>query len=703
MTPPPTRTSPPGALSLSLLGPLSGSVGGRPLPLGPRKQRLVLAMLLSRPNTPVPVDVLTDAVWPDAPPRTARKNLQVYVSSARALLGARCSGGPDGDDRERLAHSCGGYVLRVGEEELDSLRFRSLAAAGRRAADEGDPSAAAGLLRQALDLWQGPPLHGLCDSPEVAAEAERLEARCLTVHEDWAETEISLGRASAVVDGLRDLAERHPLRERIRTAWMDALHRTGRRAEALAVYDDYRQSLARELGLEPGAAIAARHRAILTGRGDGDRPRSASGAGSRTPAASGRASRPMPAPGQGKAATPAPAAAPVPVSPTAPPALPAVLPDFTGRGEQLRELLDVLDGESGRVVVVTGAAGTGKTALAVRAARLLAERYPDGLIHLRVRDERGVVRPPSGLAGELLRRAGAADPAGPVPEPDAERWRYWAAGHRPLVVLDDVPDEGTVRELLPGTGRGSFVLTARGQLAGLAPVHRMALPPLAPAEALELLGRLIGPGRVGLDRAAALRIAESCGHLPLAVRVSGMRLAVMRHLPLAEYAERLADPDGALDELVAGDVSVRAGLASGWQDLSSGSRPALARLARTVREGPFTLPEATAAFGCDERRALRTLESLIAAGVVTCPSGEVTAHAVLYELPRLTALYARERSSTPVGTEVPGAPGVAGVTGTAGVPGVPEGFEVPGVAGDSAGPGLADPAATVSRTALPVG
>ncbi|MFF3627854.1 BTAD domain-containing putative transcriptional regulator [Streptomyces sp. NPDC002164] len=695
MTPPLTRTSPPGALSLSLLGPLSASLGGRPLPLGPRKQRLVLAMLLSRPNTPVPVDVLTDAVWPDAPPRTARKNLQVYVSSARSLLGARCSGGPDGDDRERLVHSCGGYVLRVGEEELDSLRFRSLAAAGRRAADEGDPSAAAGLLRQALDLWQGPPLHGLCDSPEVAAEAERLEARCLTVHEDWAETEISLGRASAVVDGLRDLAERHPLRERIRTAWMDALHRTGRRAEALAVYDDYRQSLARELGLEPGAAIAARHRAILTGRDAGARPGSASGAGSRPPAASGHASAPTPVPGQekGKGATPAPATAPVPVSRPAPPALPAVLPDFTGRGEQLRELLDVLDGESGRVVVVTGAAGTGKTALAVRAARLLAERYPDGLIHLRVRDERGVVRPPSELIAELVRRTtGVTHPAEPVP--DAEQWRHWSAGHRSLVVLDDVPDEGTVRELLPGTGRGSFVLTARGQLAGLAPVHRMALPPLAPAEALELLGRLIGPGRVGLDRAAALRIAESCGYLPLAVRVSGMRLAVMRHLPLAEYAERLADPDGALDELVAGDVSVRARLASGWQDLSSGSRPALARLARTVHEGPFTLPEATAAFGCDERRALRTVESLIAAGAVTCPSGEVTAHAVLYELPRLTALYAREQPSAPAGDEAPLPTGIPAPAGTL----VPAGVPAPAGVAE-----LAGPTAPASPMALPVG
>ncbi|MFH8471685.1 BTAD domain-containing putative transcriptional regulator [Streptomyces sp. NPDC018000] len=630
MTRPPTRTSPPGALSLSLLGPLSGSVDGRPLPLGPRKQRLVLAMLLSRPNTPVPVDVLTDAVWPDAPPRTARKNLQVYVSSTRTLLGAWCPGGPDGGDRERLVHSCGGYLLRVGEDELDTLRFRSLATAGRRAADDGDPRTAAGLLRSALDLWQGPPLRDLRDSPEVAAEAERLEARCLTVHEDWAETEISLGGASAVVDGLRDLAERHPLRERIRTAWMDALHRTGRRAEALAVYDDYRQLLARELGLEPGAAIAARHRAMLTGRDGSDRPRTA-GPAPRTPAL--RA------------------------------VLPAGVPDFTGRGEQLRELLDVLGGEGGRVVAVTGAAGTGKSALAVRAARLLADRFPDGRIHIRVRDERGAVRPASEVFGELARLTGGPQPAGPMP--DVEHWRHWLAGHRSLVVLDDVPDEATVRGLLPGTGRSSFVLTARGQLAGLAPVHRIALPPLAPAEALELLGRLIGPGRVGLDRAAALRIADACGFLPLAVRVSGMRLAVLRHLPLAEYAQRLADPARALDELVAGDISVRARLASGWQDLSSPSGLALTRLASSVREGPFTLPEAMAALGCGERQALRTVESLIDAGAVTSPSGEVTAHCVLYELPRLTGLYARERASVPVPaggsgvSEVPEVPGLA--------------------------------------------
>lgn len=104
------RPGSPGTVYFSLLGPLSAVSDGRPLPLGPRKQRLVLATLLSRPNTPVQVDVLTDVVWPEGPPRTARKNLQVYVSAARALFGA-----VDGDDRGRVVHDCGGYRLRVEE------------------------------------------------------------------------------------------------------------------------------------------------------------------------------------------------------------------------------------------------------------------------------------------------------------------------------------------------------------------------------------------------------------------------------------------------------------------------------------------------------------------------------------------------------------------------------------------------------------
>ncbi|MEU5373468.1 BTAD domain-containing putative transcriptional regulator [Streptomyces sp. NPDC005951] len=620
MTRPPVRTGAPGAagttgaVHFSLLGPLTARRNGRELPLGPRKQRLVLATLLARPNTPVPVDVLTDAVWPDDPPRTARKNLQVYISAARALLGPGGDGGTD-----RLVHGCGGYSLRIAEGELDTLRFRSLARAGRAAAERGDLPGAARLLREALDLWEGPPLHDLRDSSGVADEADRLEARCLTVYEDWAEAEIELGRAAVAVDGLRDLVERHPLRERLRAAWMNSLHQSGRQAEALAVYDDYRQLMARELGLEPSPAMAALYRSML-GRGREVR-------------------RPA-----------APREAPSRVT------LPAGTGAFTGRREELRDLLEVLGGGEERVVVVSGPGGAGKSALAVRAAQLLADPFPDGRVHVRVHGEDGTARGRAEILAELgrwcgLTEARASGASAEVPASAgalavlAEAWQEWQARHRALVVLDDVPDEASVRGLLPRSGKCAVLVTARGQLPGLAPVHRIALPPLADGEALELLGKLIGAGRLRTDPAAALRIVRACGGLPLAVEVSGMRLAVLRHLPLAEYADRLDDPSAALDELVAGDVSVRHRIASGWRDLADGDRWVLGRLAGLTDDGCFTLDRATVALGCGERAAIRAVESLIDAGAVTSPAGEVTAHAALYEVPRLLCLFAREQEA----------------------------------------------------------
>ncbi|WP_037629104.1 BTAD domain-containing putative transcriptional regulator, partial [Streptomyces albidoflavus] len=385
MTPAPRTSAHPSRPHFTVLGPLAAHREGVPLSLGPLKQRLVLGLLLSRPNTPVGTDALTDALWPDDPPRTARKNLQVYVSSLRTLLGDGRTASPD-----LLVHDCGGYALRVEDDEVDALRMRRLA----RSAAGLEPASAAGPLREAVGLWQGTPLHDLRRSPALAAEGERLERRCLSVHEEWAECELALGRGPAVVEELRELAERHPLRERLHAAWMTALHQSGRRSEALAVYDEYRQELARELGLEPGGAMADRYREVLSA--------------ART-------------------------------HPTARPATPAELPPdptaFTGRGGQLRELIDALDrsGGEGGTVLLTGPAGSGKTALAVRAARLLADRYPDGCLLVRLRDSTGAARPAATVLDRLAGLTGV--PATP------QAWRRWLVRHRALVVLDDAPGE----------------------------------------------------------------------------------------------------------------------------------------------------------------------------------------------------------------------------------------------------------------------
>ncbi|MFE5808783.1 BTAD domain-containing putative transcriptional regulator [Streptomyces sp. NPDC056491] len=588
---------PPGLLRFSVLGPLTVHRDDRTLSLGPLKQRVVLATLLGSANSPVTVDALTDAVWQDEPPRTARKNLQVYISALRALLA------DDDRDRPRLAHTGGGYVLRVAEDELDLLRFRSLV----RAAEGQEPRTAARLLRQALDLWQGPPLgDDLRQSPRLTEEAERLELHHLSAYESWAEAELELGGAAAVVEGLRDLVERHPLRERLRSAWMCALSGSGRQAEALAAYDDYRQLLARELGLDPGGAMAARYRMILAGDG-----RSGAGGAARPPAAVSS--------GAGSST-----------------ALPPDLVDFTGHGEELGALMDLLEADgAGRTVLLSGPAGAGKTALAVRAAHLLGDRFPDGRLCVSLRDADGRTRPLPTVLAELGERTGRIGLSGP------EAWREWLAEHRVLVILDDVPDERAVRPLLPCGGRGRMLLTARGQLGGLAPVHRVCVPPLGTAESMQLLAGLVGRSRVRADREAALRIVRACGGSPLAVRVSGMRLAVLRHVPLREFADRLTDPAGALDELASGDVSVRQWLAHGWEALPEEWGRDTGRLAAGTGEGPFGLTEAAEALGCDERHAVRKVEALIDAGMVTSPCGEVTAHAAQYELPHLIRMYVR--------------------------------------------------------------
>ncbi|WP_327674797.1 AfsR/SARP family transcriptional regulator [Kitasatospora sp. NBC_00458] len=596
----------------SALGPLRVTVAGRPVSLGPPKQRLVLAMLLCAANRPVSLDLLTEAVWQDEPPRTARKNLHVYVSALRRLLGDEASdtgeGGGTGDGgRARIVHDYGGYRLRVERPEYDVLRFQDLAQAGRTAATAGELDASAALFRQAVDLWQGDPFAGLHCSPTVRSEAARLEERCLSGYEDWAETELERGGAiAAVAEGVAELIERHPLRERLQAARMNTLHVLGRQAEALAAYDRYRQLLARELGLSPSPALERQYRRILAAR-PGGRP--------------------------GPAAVPARTV------------LPPDTADFTGRAEQVRELREVL-ADGGRVAALVGPAGIGKTTLAVRIAHLLRADFPGGRLLVRSRTEDGEPRPWQEVLADVARLVGmAAEQSADDPCRTITRWQSWLADRRVLLILDDVPDEAVARALLPADGGSAAVVTSRVRLAGLTPVHRVEPPPYTPAEALELLGRIIGPDRVRSDLAAAEEIVDATGMLPLAVRAGGLKLAVLRHLPLREYAARLADPDAVLDELAAGDVAVRPHLARCWRELNPSGRDALLRLARLPLGRPFTLAGAAAALRCDEAAALRELEALIGAGMVTSPVDEVTAHRAVYAMPRLIHLYAREGAS----------------------------------------------------------
>ena len=592
----------PGPLRFSVLGPLSAEAGGRPLDLGPLKQRLVLATLLCHPGTVVSVDLLTEAVWGDRPPRTTRKNLQVYVSALRRTL---AEAGAD----DRLLHRPGGYLIRLAESELDSLQFHALVRASRAAAAAGGSARAAELLGRARRLWTGPPLVELAGSEPIREAAERLAVRYLVVSEDWAEAALTAGRAHEVAETTGDLLEAHPLRERLCAAHMTALHRAGRRTEALAAYDGLRQHLSRELGLSPSPALESRYRSILADEG-------------------------------GCPTGPQPAGAGTGRQQHAPVVLPPDVPDLTGRESLLRELMERADG-GGTLSVLVGPAGVGKTSLAVRAAHGLEREFPGGRICVRLRADDGVPRSPASLIAELLQYAGPAGARPATPEQAAAIWRTWLADQKVLLVLDDAPDEATVRPLLPGTGPSSAIVTARTRLAGLAAAHRIDVPPYSPAEALELLGRIVGRDRVSGDVTAAEHIVAACGLLPLAVRAAGLKLAVLRHLPLAEYAARLTDPRSVLDELAVGDNDVRSRVADEWRQLDESARSALLHLAAAPLARAFTLREAATALRRDPVRAQRQLESLIERGAVVSPEAEVTAHAALYSLPHFTRLYAR--------------------------------------------------------------
>jgi DNA-binding SARP family transcriptional activator len=236
-----------------MLGPLEVVGDDGPIRLGGPRQRATLAILLLSANRVVPVERLADELYAGRPPVSAVTQVQRQVSELRRALGSA----------EIIETRPPGYLLRLRDEALDLERFERLTAEADRARGLDD-ARAAGLLREALALWRGPPLADLAYEPFARAAVERLEELRLAALEEQVEAELALGRHAALVPGLEALVAEQPLRERLRGQLMLALYRAGRQAEALEAYRATRQALVESFGLEPSEPLQTLERAILT-------------------------------------------------------------------------------------------------------------------------------------------------------------------------------------------------------------------------------------------------------------------------------------------------------------------------------------------------------------------------------------------------------------------------------------------------------
>ncbi|WP_055568564.1 AfsR/SARP family transcriptional regulator [Streptomyces atriruber] len=558
-------------MEFRLLGAVSVATEVGVLPLGPAKRRSLLAALLLRPNHPVPVDQLTDALWDHEPPPRARGVIQGHVSRLRVLLDTADA---DMYGVELLTQGTA-YVLRMPESLLDAHRFEELVTLAR---SQRAPEDAVAMYQEALSLWQGPALTGAYPSQPLQAAAQALEELRLASVESLATAYSRTGEHARAAAVLRAEASVHPLRESLSAALVRELQRAGRRSEALDWFHRTRRLLADELGVDPGRELADAYTDVLRGEEDEGastrRPTSvaASATAPASASTSGSGAGPTEASPSTAAAASAPMSPPVPSGvPAQPPApsptvdlLPRMPRGFHGRAAELTALSRAAAGEA-PVCLVTGPAGVGKTALVAHWAHRNREQFPGGLLYA---DLRGFSDTGEPALLEVLREFLLALGVAPRRIPESAGgasalFRSLCADRRLLVVLDNARESAQIRELLPGGAECVTVVTSRYRLRGLIAsdaARPVPLDVLEPEDSTALLAAVLGQERVLAEEVAARRLAELCGGLPLALRVAAARLADQPDWPLSAMSAELSDESRRLHLLDVEDTGVRAAL-----------------------------------------------------------------------------------------------------------------------------------------------
>ena len=542
-----------------MLGPFELRADGKPVDIGPPRQRAVLAALSVDVGRPVLPDTMIDRVWGDEPPDGVRHGLHVYVARIRHVLRQATTA-----TSATVVRRSGGYVLDVDPDCVDMHRFARLVRQSRDPA--GTDLERVTLLRQAMQLWRGTPLADL-PGVWVAQVRQNLVQQRLDTAVAWAQAETAVGDAATTIPTLTELVGEHPLVETVVAALMRAHHATGNTDEALTCYTSLRQRLIEALGVEPGAEVKALHQTVL--RGDVGQP---------------------PAPALRDSHVPA--------------QLPLDVHGFTGRSAELGELDRLLSSAHVQptavaVSVVSGTAGVGKTALVVHWAHRVRSSFPDGQLYVDLRGfaPDGGVSSPDDLIRGFLDALGVPPQRVPVTlEAQTALYRSVLTGRRMLVLLDNARDAQQVRPLLPGSPGCLVLVTSRHQLPGLVAAHGarpLALDLPSPDEAREMMTRRLG----ATDPETLDEIIALCARLPLALSIAAARAATRPNLPLETLAAELRSTSGSLEAFAGDDevTDVRAALSWSYRALSPDAAALFRQLG--LHPGPDVSVVAAASLG----------------------------------------------------------------------------------------------------------
>ena len=551
-------------MEVRLLGEPSAVRAGVPVVLGGRRRGAVLAVLALRAPRSVSRFELVEAVWGDDPPASAVNAVQVHVSALRKALGA--------DAIETVGD---GYRLGGGVA-TDVAAFDAAVLESTDQLARGQPAAAAERLHRALGLWRGPPLAGLEDAPFAGPEVQRLLEARLRAIEQRIEADLAVGRHREVIGELGALVTQHPLREGLRGLLMRALYRSGRQADALAVFDQARRVLRDELGVDPSPALRELHQQLLNQTDDHT-----------------------------------PVAGEVPLVRAAP--LPALLDATVGRDADLDAVQALVRDPSVRLVSVVGPGGVGKTRVATELAHRAAGRFRDSAVFVPLAQaERH-----DDVAALLCAALGV-----PARGSAAETLAAALTARELLIVLDNFEHVLDAVGLLPdllGAAPGVTLLVTSRQVLGIRGERVWHLDPLQAATGQSAAVQLFvdraratnptwTPGEHDLTDIAT--ICTRCEGLPLAIELAAART---RALTIAELRDRLESPLPFLDrgsrDLPDRQRSLRASIAHSVDALDPIDARFLAEL--TVFRGGFALPAAQAVAGLDPDETLARVERLI--------------------------------------------------------------------------------------------